>query len=132
MEYIASILNILGGIKGKKAAEEYAADEAKMEGVITQAKLEDLKVEERVLKGQTIAGAAGSGVKVDKGSPLEVLREQAESFTKERQTVARVGATRASNTLMRGAMAGRQALYQGWAAGLTQAASATKSLMAGF
>ena len=93
----------------------------------TQAKLEDLKTEERVLKGTTIAGAAGSGVKVGMGSPLEVLAEQARNFAKERMTVSQVGASKASSTMMRGQMAGRKALYQGWGQGLQQASQGMKS-----
>ena len=65
--------SILGGISGGKAAKKAAKADAAAELRLTQAKLEDLKAEEQVMRGSTIAGAAGSGVKVDKGSPLEVL-----------------------------------------------------------
>ena len=132
MEFIAATLSILGGIKAKKEANEMAGIQAKQELELTQAKIEDLKLEERVMAGQTKAGAAGSGVKVDKGSPLEILAEQARNFQKERQTVARVGATNASVITKRGQMVGRQALYQGWGQGLQQAANATKSAFAMF
>ena len=127
MDFIAAALSIIGGRKAKKGAEQAAANEAAMEVELTNAKLEDLKMEERSLAGQTRARAAGSNVKVDIGSPLEILAEQARNFTRERQTVAKVGATRASNTMLRGKMVGQQALYQGWSQGLTQASSAMKS-----
>jgi len=128
---ISAIIAAVGGISsalgGKKAREgsKYAGKmEAKQEQIVTQAKLEDLRVEERVMKGQTIAGAAGSNVKVDMGSPLEVLAEQARNFARERQTVAQAGATKAANAAIRGNMVGQQAAYQGFgqaASGLSSA-----------
>ena len=124
MEFIAAALSIIGGIKGKKGAEKAAMEQAKMEGLLTNAKLEDLKTQERVMKGQTIAAVAGSNVKTDIGSPLQVLMEQAKNFTKERQTVAQVGATRSGNTLLRGKQVGRQALWQGWTNAFAQTSSA--------
>ncbi len=127
MDFIAAALSIFGGIKAKDEAKDMAASEAGMEVELTNAKLEDLKIEERNMRGQTIARTAGSNVKVDIGSPLEILAEQARNFTRERQTVAKVGATRAANTIQRGKNVGRQALYQGWSTGLTQASSAMKS-----
>ena len=126
MEYIAAALSIIGGKKGKKEAESAADIQARQEHELTKAKLEDLKLEERVLKGTTIASAAASGVKVDKGSPLQVLAEQAKNFAKERMTVAQVGASNASVINTRGKMVGNQAMYQGvgqGAAGLSSAFS---------
>ena len=132
MEYIAAALSIIGGRKAKKEAEEAADIQAAQELQLTKAKLDDLKLEERVMKGSTIASAAASGVKVDKGSPLAVLKEQAKNFAKERMTVSQVGATNASVITKRGKMVGRQALYQGWGQGLQQASNATKSAFAMF
>ena len=130
MDFIAAALSIIGGIKGKKESEKYAAKEADMELTLTRAKIEDLNLEERLTRGQTIAAAAGAGVKTDVGSPVEILREQAKNFATERMTIAQVGASKAESTTMRGKMIGRQALYQGWGQGLTQASSAMKSMFA--
>ena len=119
---------IMGAIKGNKGATSKAKIQGRQELELTQAKLEDLKTEERVMKGQTIGAAAGAGVKVDKGSPLPVLKEQAKNFAKERMTVAQVGATNASVINQRGKMVGDQAKYQGFG----QAASTASSAFAMF
>lgn len=121
---VSSLMSVFGGFSAKSAAERAAKKEAKFEGVLTLAKLENLEKEERVLKGQTIAIAAGSGVKVDKGSPLQVLAEQAREFQRERHTVAKVGATRAAQSMARGRMVGDQAVYQGISQGASQMANA--------
>jgi hypothetical protein len=107
---------LMGGKKAKKGAKEAAKTQAQQEIELTLAKIEDLKLEERNLRGQTIASAAGSGVKVGSGSPLQVLAEQARNFQRERQTVAKVGATNASVITKRGKLVGQQAAYQSYGA----------------
>lgn len=131
MEYVAAAMalisagsSIFGGLSAKNKAKQASEVQAKQELELTLAKTVDLKAEERALKGQTIAGAAGSGVKVGAGSPLEVLAEQARNFQRERQTVAKVGATNASVLTKRGNMVGQQAAYQGFSQGASQMANA--------
>ena len=124
MAIIGAVSSIWGGISGKKSARAASDVQAKQEMELSLAKIEDLKIEERAMKGQTLAGAAGSGVKVDKGSPLEILAEQARNFQRERQTVARVGATNASVISQRGKMVGQQAAYQGYSQGASQMSNA--------
>jgi hypothetical protein len=131
MEYVAAAMaiigagsSIFGGISGSKAAKSAAKVQGRQELELTQAKIEDLKLEERNLAGQTKAAVAGAGVKVGAGSPLEVLAEQAKNFMRERQTVAKVGATNASVINKRGSMVGKQALYQGVGQGASQMSNA--------
>ena len=121
---LSSLGSIYGGWKAGKEAKAAANKQARMEGEVTIAKLEDLLSEERVLKGQTVAAAAGAGVKVGVGSPLEIYAEQARSFERERDIVARVGATKASVISQRGRMVGRQATYQGFTQGAAGLANA--------
>ena len=127
MGFVSSFLSIWGGIKGKEEAEKFAGIESALELKLTGAKIDDLKQDERVLAGQTRARAAGSGVKADTGSPLTILAEQARNFAKDRMITAQVGATKASNTVLRGKMVGRQSLYQGWGQGLDKATSTMMS-----
>ena len=124
MAVISAVGSIVGGIKGGKSAGAAGRAEARAEGDITSAKLEDLFAEERNMRGQTLAGAAGSNVKVDKGSPVEILAEQARTFERERQITAKVGASKASILNQRGKMAGDQAAYQGFSQGMGQMAQA--------
>lgn len=109
--------SIKGGVDAKSAAGKAGRAQALSEMELTNAKLIQLKEEERALRGQTIAGAAGSNIKTDIGSPLEVLKEQARNFQKERATVAKVGATKAANLTTNSKMVGNQAAYQGYAQG---------------
>ncbi len=124
MAVISAISSVVGGIKGSKAAKAAGRAEARAEGVVTAAKLADLIIEERALKGQTLAATAGSRVKVGVGSPVEILKEQAATFARERQTVATVGATKAAQSKTRGSMVGDAALYQGIGQGFSQASTA--------
>jgi hypothetical protein len=131
MEYVAAAMalisaysSIKGGMSGKKGAQKASTIQAGQELELTVAKIEDLKLEERNLAGQTRAGAAGAGVKIGKGSPLQILAEQARNFQRERQTVAKVGATNASVINQRGQMVGKQAAYQGIGQGAQQLSNA--------
>jgi hypothetical protein len=105
--------SIFGGMKGKSASEKAADEEARLEGVVTEAKVRSLRKEERTLAGDTRAAAAASGVKADMGSPLDILKEQAITFQEEINTVKKSGATRSSQAQTRGRMAGNQAMYRG-------------------
>jgi len=122
------VISLIGASKAKSSARKAAAEEARLEGIVTGAKIETLQQEETVLRGQTIAGAAGSGVNVTKGSPLQILAEQAKTFAREKKTVATAGASRAAQAKTRGRMVGQQAMYHGISSALGsfgQAASST-------
>jgi len=115
---VASALSgIIGGNKAKHAAEDAAREESRLEGLVTKEKLRQLGKEEVALKGATIAAAAGSGVKVDKGSPLEVMTEQSNEFFFEKQIVEKVGASKAALALQQGRAIGQQAQYSGYSQG---------------
>ena len=124
MAGIGALTSILGGVSGSKAAKKAGKEEARLETIVSQAKIEDLRKEEAALRGQTIAGAAGAGVKAGVGSPLTIIAEQMREFARERRTVAQVGATRAAQAVTRGRMVGRQATYAGLSTAASQASSA--------
>lgn len=119
MQGISALFDLYSGITGHKAASKAAREEARAEGRLTSAKLAQLIREERILRGQTIAGTAASGVKTGTGryggaksSPMQILDEQRQRFAEERKIVAEVGATKASGALQRGEMVGRQVMGQ--------------------
>ena len=126
---VGLLSSLWGSVSGKEAAEKAAEVEAKAEGVVTAAKLYDLRKEERTLAGETRAIAAGSGVKADIGSPLTILAEQAKTFARERMVTAQVGATKAAASRRRGSMVGQQVMYQGFGQGI-QYAGTMASLIA--
>ena len=124
MAGIGALTSILGGVSASKKTKPAAKEEARLETLVTQAKILDLKRDEELLRGQTIAGAAGAGVKADVGSPLTIIAEQAREFERERRTVSQVGTTRASQAISRGRMVGRQAVYGGISSAASQASDA--------
>lgn len=93
---------IFGAKKAKRAARRQAEEEARIEGEITEERQRQIDVEERALRGETIARSAASGVKVTSGSTLEILAEQAYEFEKERAITEKVGASKARAALDRG------------------------------
>lgn len=124
MAVISTFSSLYGGSAASKAAKKAGKEEARLESVVTQAKITDLFKEEEVLRGQTVAATAGAGVKVDRGSPLTILAEQAREFARERMTVAKAGATRATAAQTRGRNVGRAATYQGVSQAASSAATA--------
>ena len=114
---IGGISSILGGSKASKAAKKQGKLEAAAERRVTAEKIFQLNKEERRLAGTTRAVAVGSGVKANIGSPLTILAEQARAFGRERALVAEVGATKAQSAIAGARNVGRQARYQGFAAG---------------
>lgn len=115
--------SLSGSAKAAKAAKGAAANEARLEGIVTEEKLRQMVIEEEDIRGQTIADAAASGIEVGKGSVTDILAEQAYNFTRERAAVKGAGATRAANALTRGSMAAQQARYEGIGTALNQAAN---------
>lgn len=120
MGYVGAAFAIMGGLssmlagaKARRDAKTAAQHEATMEGHVTDAKIQSLDVEQRTLAGQTQARAAGSNVKIGKGSPLQILAEQARNFADEKRIVRQAGATKAAQAQTRGKMVGNQAFYGG-------------------
>lgn len=124
MSLISAGSSIFGGLSGKSGAKKAAQQQAKDETILTQDKLFTLRQEQRALKGQTIASAAGSGVKVGQGSPLEIIAEQTRNFMREMTLTAKVGASKAQQIKERGNMVGNSAAYQGFSQGAQSMANA--------
>lgn len=124
MALLSGAADVIGGIEARKEAKKAGKEEARLESLVTQAKVIDLEKEEEVLRGQTIAAAAGAGIKTDVGSPLTILAETAREFAREKRTIQQVGATRAAAATTRGRMAGRQATYQGIGRGVSSLGTA--------
>jgi hypothetical protein len=120
---IGALSSILGGRSAAKDAKRAAAEDARLEGIVTREKIRQIGVEERVLRGETIAAAAGSGVKAGVGSPLQILAEQAREFGRQKTITSEVGASKAASALQRGQMAGSQAKYSSYSSAANQFAS---------
>lgn len=100
--------NLFGGSSAKKKAKRQAAEEARIEGEITAERVRQIDKEEEVLAGTTVARTAGSGVKVNSASPLEILADQAFEFERERAITESVGASKARAALDRGSAVASQ------------------------
>lgn len=112
---IGAISSILGGNKASHAAKRAGREEARLEGLVTAEKIRNLGIDERVMRGETRAQVAGSGVKVGEGSPLQVLAEQARSFAAERKITSEVGASKADLALTRARGVASAARYGSYA-----------------
>ena len=120
----AAITSFLGAKKAAKSAKQQAALEAEQQEKLTAERIRRLGVDERVMKGQTLAGYAGGGVQAKApgmnsdqtqfGSPLVVLAEQAREFQRERDITEETGALQVAQTLERGQGVATQYKYQGY------------------
>jgi hypothetical protein len=108
------ISDFLGSKKSSSAAKKAADKQAADERLVTAEKIRQLNKQERTMAGDTRARAAGSRVKVDQGSPLEILAEQAREFTHERNINKKVGASKAASALQRGRDVGNAVKYQSY------------------
>ena len=127
---VGVVSSFLGAKKAESAAKKAAREEARLEGLVTTEKIRQLKVEERRMAGETRAGFAGpGGVRVDVGSPIAVLAEQAREFQRERGIVSQVGASKAAVALQRGQNIADQARFGGFAQA-AQGASNVFSILA--
>jgi hypothetical protein len=111
---VGMIADFLGSKKSASGAAKASHREAFAERRVTQEKVRQLHKEERTMAGDTRAKAAGSHVKAGQGSPLDVLAEQAKEFSRERQIVEQVGATKAASALQRGRDVGNAVRYQSY------------------
>jgi hypothetical protein len=114
MQGLGMISDFVGGRKAASAAKKAGKKQASDERVITAERIRQLQIEERTLRGETIGKVAASHVKVDQGSPLEVLAEQVREFSKERQITQQVGASKAAASMQRGRDVGNIAKYQSY------------------
>lgn len=112
---LGSALSFGGSKSAKRAAKRAAAEQARQERVVTEARIEQLFKEERSLAGTTVARQAGSGGVVNQGSVLQILKEQADEFRLERDTVRSAGASRVAVALAQGSSVASQASAQGLA-----------------
>jgi hypothetical protein len=107
------ISNFLGSKKSSKAAKKQAAEEARLEGLVTDEKLRNLRTEERTVYGQTLAGFASGGVLATAptlggtatpltGSPSTIIDEQRKTFADERSITRQVGASKVAQSLQHG------------------------------
>lgn len=122
---VGLISNYIGGKKAAASAREQAAEEARLEGIVTQEKIRQLKVDERTMYGETLAGQSGSGVQAvspslmgsapTSGSPQVILAEQAKTFQQQRDITAEVGASKAQAALTRGSNLADQYRWSGYA-----------------
>lgn len=125
---VASLItNYIGSRKASKAAKKQGAEEARIEGLITDEKLRQLDIEERAQYGQTLGQYAGSGVlgtfqgtdgnagQPMMGSPKTILDEQAREFGRERDITREVGASNVAQTLMGAKALSDQYRYSGYA-----------------
>ncbi len=122
-----AIASFIGSKKAAKAARKQGAEEARIEGLITDEKLRELDVQERTMYGETLGQYAGSGVlgtfqgtggnagQPMVGSPKAVLDEQQASFAAERSITKEVGASNVAQTLMGAKALSDQYRYSGYA-----------------
>ncbi len=138
---VGLISSFIGSKKAASAAKDEAAEQARLEGLTTDEKLRRLRIDQRSLYGETLAGFAGSGVlarpgslesnltlgdsfggagayggsaSVMTGSPGVVIQEQAKEFAFERDITRKVGATKVAQALTRGKNVAEQYKYQGY------------------
>ena len=118
--FITAGLSLVSGALGykasrdaSKAASRQGAEEARLEGLVTDEQIRLSERREAAVVGETIAGAAGAGVKVQ-GSVMDVLADTEAEFLREREHIEEVGGSRAQTALDRGAAISRNLRYQGY------------------
>jgi hypothetical protein len=122
---VQTIAGFIGSRKAAKGAKKEAEQEAAYERMVTDERLRQLGIEERVLFGETIAGYASGGVqarapgleqtRTQVGSPMSVISEQTREFAAERQITRDVGASRVQQSLTRGKNVANQYKWTGYA-----------------
>ena len=122
---VASLITgFIGSKKAAKAAKKQSKEEARLEGLVTDEKLRQLGIDERVLFGETLAGYASGGVqardptfddaRLQTGSPQQVIQEQVREFAAERQITKDVGASKVKQSLDRGSALATQYKWAGY------------------
>lgn len=124
---IGVVSSFVGQKKASDAAKEQSQQEAEYERKVTRERIRQLGIEERVMRGETLASYAGSGVMANTptaslgdtspfyGSPLAVIQEQAKEFQAQRKITEEVGATRVQQALTGGKSTADYYRYSGYA-----------------
>jgi hypothetical protein len=110
---VGLISNFLGSKKAGKAAKKQSEEEARLEGLVTDEKLRQLSIEERITYGETLSGYASGGVLATTqnlsgaatpltGSPSTIIDEQRKTFADERSITRQVGASKVAQSLQHG------------------------------
>jgi hypothetical protein len=107
------LVKLFGAKSEASAAKKAGKAQAAQEQDVTQEKIFQLKKQERAMAGQTRSAAAGSGVKADQGSVVDILAEQAETFKHEREVTQRMGAQRSQSAWQRGQDVASAAMFKG-------------------
>ncbi len=110
---VGSAFSISSSKRAARAANRQAALEAEREERVTAERLRQIDRDEQILRGETIASAAASGVKVGEGSVLEILADQQAEFFRERQVTEEVGASKVAGALQRGSYVADRVRSQG-------------------
>lgn len=110
--------SVYAGEKAAGQARGAARQQAKTERAVTAERISQLKREEMLMREQTIANTAASGLKISSASPLEILAEQKAQFERERAITQRVGASAVKASLQQGRIVAQQYQAQGIAGGL--------------
>ncbi len=121
---IGAAFGLSGASKAAKAADRAGKREAKLEGLVTDERLRQIDREEMLMREDTIARTAGSGVLVGSQSSLEVLADQASEFRKEYRITREAGATRSRAALEGGRATAQQYKYQGYSSAVGGIANA--------
>jgi hypothetical protein len=112
---VSLISGWLGSKKASKSAKKQAAEEARLEGIVTEEKVRQLGIEERVLRGDTMARYAGSGVMASGPTPGVILAEQAKEFAKQRDVTKAAGASKVASALGQGKATADAYRFSGYA-----------------
>lgn len=128
--------------KSEKAAKKQAKEQARIEEELTAEKLFQLGLDERQMRGETLAGFAGGGVlsvmqgtagtKEISGSPSTILEEQRKAFARERKITKSVGASNVAQTLMAGSALADRYKYEGYSSAAMNISSIISNLTKAF
>ena len=113
VQAVGLITSYIGSKKAAASAKEEAAEQARLEGMVTDEKIRTLGIDERTLYGETVSGYARGGVQAvgptlgggalpQTGTPQTVLAEQSREFAYQKDITQKVGATKAQAALTRG------------------------------
>lgn len=121
----SAVISYVGSKKAASAARDQSREEARLEKIVTDERLRQIDVKERVMFGETLAAYAGSGVlgmmpslkqeNVMSGSPQKVIQEQKKELQFERDVTSEAGASRVQQALMGGKATSDMYRYSGYA-----------------
>jgi hypothetical protein len=126
---VTSAIQYKGAKKAERSAKKQAKEAERIENRLTEERVREVDVTERVQYGRTVAGYAGGGVQagapgMDKkqlntgvagSSPNQIIQEAAREFARERELTKEVGASNALQIKMKGKATADMYRYQGYA-----------------